>query len=67
MEITLFKVLSGLRSWLGGLGKLAVAENFGLIGSSFRSIGEEYADQDSVEPRLYLLVRLIIEASREAE
>lgn len=45
----------------------AVAESFGLIGFGFHSSEEEYADLDSIEPRLYLLARLIIEASRAAE
>ncbi len=48
-------------------GKLAVAESFGLIGFGFHSTEEEYVDLDSIEPRLYLLVRLIMEASRAAE
>lgn len=45
-------------------GEPAVAESFGLIGFGFHSSEEEYVDLDSIEPRLYLLVRLIIETSR---
>ena len=45
-------------------GKHAVAESFGLIGLGFHSSEEEYVDLDSIEPRLYLLMRLIIETSR---
>lgn len=45
-------------------GRPAVAESFGLIGDGFHSSQEEYVDLDSIEPRLYLLVRLIMEASR---
>ncbi|MBX3328451.1 MAG: hypothetical protein U0223_13815 [Nitrospira sp.] len=42
----------------------AVAESFGLMGNGFRSSDEECLDLDSIEPRLYLLVRLIMEISR---
>lgn len=45
-------------------GTPAVVESFGLMGHGFHSSDEEYVDLDSIEPRLYLLVRLIIEASR---
>lgn len=45
-------------------GRPAVAESFGLIGDGFHSSDEEYVDLDSIEPRLYLLVRLIMEISR---
>jgi glutamate carboxypeptidase len=45
-------------------GKPAVAESFGLIGYGFHSSEEEYVELDSIEPRLYLLTRLIIETSR---
>jgi glutamate carboxypeptidase len=45
-------------------GKPAVVESFGLIGFGFHSSEEEYVDLDSIEPRLYLLARLIIETSR---
>ena len=45
-------------------GKPAVAESFGLIGYGFHSSEEEYVDLNSIEPRLYLLARLIIEVSR---
>lgn len=45
-------------------GKLTIAESFGLIGFDFHSSEEEYVDLDSIEPRLYLLVRLIIGTAR---
>lgn len=45
--------------------KGAVAEFFGLVGYGYHSSEEEYVDLDSIEPRLYLLTRLIIESSRE--
>lgn len=48
-------------------GKPAVAESFGLIGFGFHSAEEEYVELDSIEPRLYLLTRLIIEMSRTAQ
>ncbi len=48
-------------------GSLAVAESFGLIGFGFHSSDEEYVDLDSIEPRLYLLVRLIMESSRASK
>jgi glutamate carboxypeptidase len=53
-------------AFAGASGKPAVAESFGLIGFGFHSSDEEYVDLDSIEPRLYLLARLIIEASRAA-
>jgi hypothetical protein len=34
-----------------------------LIGFGFQSSEEEYVDLDSIEPRLYLLMRLSIEVS----
>lgn len=48
-------------------GRPAVAESFGLVGDGFHSSDEEYVDLDSIEPRLYLLVRLIMEASRASK
>ena len=45
-------------------GRAAVAESFGLMGNGFHSSDEEYVELDSIEPRLYLLVRLIVETSR---
>lgn len=41
-------------------GRPAVAESFGLIGFGFHSSDEEYVELDSIEPRLYLAVRLIM-------
>lgn len=45
-------------------GKPAVAESFGLMGFGYHSSEEEYVQLDSIEPRLYLFVRLIMESSR---
>lgn len=45
-------------------GKPVTAENFGLAGFNFHSAGEEYVDLDSIEPRLYLLVRLVMDTAR---
>ena len=45
-------------------GKPAVLESFGLAGFNYHSSGEEYVELDSIEPRLYLLTRLIMEAAR---
>ena len=42
----------------------ATAEGFGLAGYGYHSSEEEYVDLDSVEPRLYLLTRLIIDTAR---
>jgi glutamate carboxypeptidase len=46
-------------------GKPAVVENFGLLGFGYHSPDAEYVELDSIEPRLYLLSRLIMETSRE--
>ncbi|MFL5422165.1 MAG: glutamate carboxypeptidase [Myxococcales bacterium] len=46
-------------------GKPAVVENFGLQGFNYHSSEAEYVELDSVEPRLYLLTRMIMEASKE--
>jgi glutamate carboxypeptidase len=46
-------------------GKPAVLENFGLLGFGYHSSEAEYVDLDSIEPRLYLLARLIVESARE--
>jgi len=46
-------------------GKPAVLENFGLLGFGYHSSEAEYVDLDSIEPRLYLLARLITESARE--
>jgi glutamate carboxypeptidase len=45
-------------------GKAAVVEAFGLPGFGYHSPEEEYVDLDAVEPRLYLLVRLIMDTAR---
>ena len=45
-------------------GKPATLENFGLAGSGFHSAESEYQDLDSIEPRLYLLVRLIMDTAK---
>jgi glutamate carboxypeptidase len=45
-------------------GKPAVAESFGLAGFGYHSSEEEYVELDSIEPRLYLLARLIMDASQ---
>jgi glutamate carboxypeptidase len=45
-------------------GKPAVIERFGLSGFNFHSSEAEYVELDSIEPRLYLLTRLIMDVSR---
>jgi glutamate carboxypeptidase len=45
-------------------GKPVTAESFGLPGYGYHSSEEEYVDLDSVEPRLYLLTRLIMDTAR---
>ena len=40
-------------------GKPTVVESFGLAGFGYHSSEEEYVDLDSIEPRLYLMVRLV--------
>jgi len=45
-------------------GKPAVAESFGFAGFGYHSSEEEYVELESIEPRLYLLTRLIMDASR---
>lgn len=47
-------------------GKPAVLENFGLLGFGYHSSDAEYVDLDSIEPRLYLLTRMIVESARQA-
>jgi glutamate carboxypeptidase len=44
--------------------KAAVIEGFGLRGFGAHSDGNEYVEIPSVEPRLYLLVRLVMDASQ---
>jgi glutamate carboxypeptidase len=46
-------------------GKPAVLENFGLQGFNYHSSEAEFVELDSIEPRLYLMTRMIMEASRE--
>jgi glutamate carboxypeptidase len=45
-------------------GKPVTAESFGLPGYGYHSSEEEYVDLDSVEPRLYLLTRLVMDTAR---
>ena len=45
-------------------GKPAVIESFGLAGFGYHSSDEEYVELDSIEPRLYLLARMIVDAAR---
>ena len=51
-------------AFAGLSGKPGVIENFGLSGFNYHSSDAEYVDLDSVEPRLYLLTRLILETAR---
>jgi glutamate carboxypeptidase len=44
-------------------GKPATAESFGLPGYGYHSSEEEYVDLDGIEPRLYLLTRLIMDTA----
>lgn len=44
-------------------GKAVVAEGFGLAGDNYHSSAEEFVDLGSIEPRLYLLVRLIMDTA----
>jgi glutamate carboxypeptidase len=46
-------------------GKPVVLENFGLMGFGYHSPDAEYVELESIEPRLYLLTRLIMDSSRE--
>jgi len=39
-------------------------ESFGLVGYGFHSSEDEYIDLDSIEPRLYLLARLVMDNAR---
>ncbi len=45
-------------------GKAATVESFGLAGYGCHSSEEEYVDLDSIEPRLYLLTRLVMDIAR---
>ena len=44
-------------------GKPATVESFGLAGFGYHSSEEEYIDLGSIEPRLYLLTRLVMETA----
>ena len=46
-------------------GKPVVVEGFGLMGYGYHSQDAEYVELDSVEPRVYLLVRVVMEVGRE--
>jgi glutamate carboxypeptidase len=46
-------------------GKPVVLENFGLVGFGYHSPDAEYVELESIEPRLYLMARLIMDSSRE--
>ena len=46
-------------------GKPVVVESFGLLGFGYHSPEAEYVELDSIEPRLYLLARLVVESARE--
>lgn len=46
-------------------GHAAVVEGFGLAGFNYHSADEESVDLESIEPRLYLLLRLLVEVSRD--
>jgi glutamate carboxypeptidase len=46
-------------------GKSITMESFGLTGSGFHSSGNEYVNLDSIVPRLYLMVRLIMDRSND--
>ncbi len=45
--------------------KAAVIESFGLRGFGAHSNDAEYVDTDSIEPRLYLLTRMIMDVSQD--
>ena len=45
-------------------GKPAVIEGFGLAGYNYHSSNEEYVELDSIEPRLYLLLRMVMDTAR---
>jgi glutamate carboxypeptidase len=45
-------------------GRPVTIESFGLLGFGYHSSEEEYVELDSVEPRLYLLTRLIMDTAR---
>ena len=45
-------------------GKPAVVESLGLAGFNYHSSDDEYVELDSIEPRLYLLTRMIMDTAR---
>jgi glutamate carboxypeptidase len=45
-------------------GKPATIESFGIGGYGYHSSEEEYVDLDTIEPRLYLLTRLVMDTAR---
>jgi glutamate carboxypeptidase len=45
-------------------GRAATLESFGLMGFGYHSSEEEYVELDSIEPRLYMLTRMVIEAGK---
>ncbi len=45
-------------------GTPATVESFGLAGFGYHSSEEEFVELDSIEPRLYLLVRLVMDTAR---
>ena len=66
------KLVYSPKPWGGGThaafaalsGKPVVLESLGLVGYGFHSSSDEYVDLNSIQPRLYLLSRLIMEVSR---
>ncbi|HYV65617.1 MAG TPA: glutamate carboxypeptidase [Myxococcales bacterium] len=46
-------------------GKPAVVENCGLLGFNYHTPEAEFVDLDSIEPRLYLSARLVMESTRD--
>lgn len=45
-------------------GRVPVLESFGLAGFNYHSSDDEYVELDSIEPRLYLLTRMIMDFGR---
>ena len=57
---------AGTDAGFAGLsGKPVVLENFGLMGFGYHSPDAEFADLESVAPRLYLLTRLIMDSAQQ--
>jgi len=67
------KLVYSTEPWGGGTdaafaalsGKPVVLEGLGLVGYNFHSSADEYLDLNSIQPRLYLLSRLVMEVSRK--